>query len=229
MAEDQKTEEPKETQADLAGYPNVEALVEGYRNSSREAQRWRQTAEQLQGYGSAPRPEIPQRTRPEDRLADVGVPVDAIDQLVAERIQAAFAPLARGLEARSRILSRHPDYNEYEAKVAQFLSDTPEVAEVYGRLFGADAAGAMDYALLKYGEAEKRRHAPEKSKREPAAATEAQLPSSRSGDARRAEPVDAMVEDAHRRWRETGNKAAGMDYVRARLRQAIKHPDFGEG
>src|SRR3990172_2899147 len=133
---------PAALNPDLAGYPSVEALVAGYRASSQEAKKWMEEAQRKDREfqtAANPRPEIPQRsTDPFARLADYGVPPDDLRQGIREEIQAAFAPLARGFEARNQILTQHSDYGKFEADVAQFIAQDANLSQVYNRMFQAE-------------------------------------------------------------------------------------------
>ena len=98
---------------DLAGYPDVTRLVDGYRSSSDEAKRQRDRADkyeallgQMVANGVAnPRQSVPDRSSsPEDRLTDLGVPVDALSAYVDKKLSQAFEPISRGMQARGKIV-----------------------------------------------------------------------------------------------------------------------------
>lgn len=211
---------------DLAGYPTVEALVQGYRNSSQEAQRWRDRATQLdQALQAAnpPRQEVPSRgySSPYDRLAEFGLPVDAMRDALREEIRQEFQPIARGLSARSQVLGQYPDYQKYEADVANFVNGDPALAQTYNAMFSADPVGAMEYAFLKFGEQQRRQH-PEGRGKAPTQATEqahAQIPTARSGESRqRDEGGDDTIRQAWEHYQKTGNPTA---FAKARLGQVV--------
>jgi len=214
---------------DLAGYPSVDALVKGYRESGNEAKRQRERAEQLeqqyQGLQQSlanPRPQVPSRgTRPEDRLSEFGVPVDALGEFVASKLQEAFAPLAQGMNARTALLSQYPDYNKFEADVAAFIQSDPKLNETYQRMFAAEPAGAFEYAFLKFGES-RRRTAREGGQNGREESAQAQIPSGRTGDTQRMPQGNSA--DLQRAWEEyqrTGSKDAARAYGHARLRNVI--------
>ena len=226
MAENDATQEqpdgggtPNEP-ADLAGYPDVPSLVEGYRNSSREAQRLRN---QVQQAAAQPREQIPTlRQRPEDRLSEFGIPVDAMGEFVREQVGQLLAPLARGAEARTRLLGDYPDYLKFEVDVARHLQSDPELSETYNRMFQADPAGAMEYAFLKFGE-DKRKTTRPATERSPEESAHAAIPSQRKGDARRGpDEAGRAVEEAFKQYQQTGTSRDAAAYARARLHTVIK-------
>ena len=218
------------TPPDLAGYPTADELARGYRNSSAEAKRLaaenQRLQEQLQGLAANPRPDIPQRGRPEDQLRDYGIPVDVMEQFVNERVGQALAPLARGFEARGKVLQDYPDYNKFEAEVAQFINSDPDLSQRYARMFTADPAGAMELAFLKYGES-KRRSAPAGSPPNPQEIVDASLPGGRPGESRRVgSGEESDVQEAWAQFQKTGSPRDVEAFVKARLRQVIPDSHF---
>lgn len=230
-------QDPNQQQAplnpDLAGYPSVEALVAGYRASGGEAKKWREKSEQLEQqvqtlYQAAvnPRQAVPQRTSnsPYDRLAEYGVPADAIKEVVASELQQALQPLSEGFQARNALMSRYPDYTKFESDVAAFVQGDPNLNQTYQRMFAADPVGAFEYAFLKFGESRRRQHTQNGAANgEPAGdAVHASIPTARNGDARRQPAAqDAAIEAAYKRFMDTGSSEAARDYAKARLRTVI--------
>ena len=226
MADEQNQQPP-----DYAGYPSLEELIKGYRASGEEAKRLAREYNQYKQESEArwnalnARPDVPQRQRPEDRLAEFGIPTDAMDQFVNERLAQALAPLARGMEARNQVLREYPDYNKFEADVAQFIESDPDLRVRYPKLFAADPAAAMEFALLRFGE-RKRRESPTATQPTSADTTHAQLPDARSGDARKMGETNSQdVEDAWEKYRKTGSREDAEKYAHARLHNVIKE-DF---
>lgn len=219
---------------DLAGYPSTDELVKGYRASSTEAQRQRQRAEQLEARLSQieqqfTRQSVPQRANPADTLTEWGIPVNVLDEYVNQRVtegvSRAFEPLNGMAKGRNAMLTRYPDYQKFEADVANYVQSDPEVAQSYEKLFAADPAGAMEYAFLKFGE-QKRGETTNGNGNGAATAhqqqarSEAQIPSNRRGDARTM-PAAQEQENLTRSWesyQKTGNPA---QYVKARLKGVI--------
>lgn len=214
---------------DLAGYPDTESLVKGYRASGNEAKKWRETAEQkdreiaaLRSVEANPRQPIRDRSRPQDRLAEFGIPVDALQDLLREQIQETFAPIAAGLNARTSLQAKYPDYNKFESDVAQFIESEPDTKETYNRMFNADPAGAFEYAFLKFGES-RRRGVKERGATSQEDAVHSSIPMGRNGESRRQPEAHAVdVQDAWKKFQQTGSPQDARAYAKARLRTVIK-------
>jgi hypothetical protein len=222
-------------QPDFAGYADADALAKGYRESGNEAKRQRDRAEaaerQLQQLLTVnPRQDVTQRNggTPYDRLRDLGVPPEDLREAVrmeaGQMIQEAFTPIAQGFQARNQMLNQYSDYNKFEADVAKFISDDPDLSVRYPKMFNADPAAAMDYAFLKFGDSRRRSHkaAPGGAERE--AAAEARIPSSRGaggGGRPSTDGYDEAVNTAFQRWQQTGSRADGERFAKLRLNRAI--------
>lgn len=219
---------------DLAGYKSVDELVRAYRESSNEgkkqrerADRYEQSFEQRLGQIEQlfTRQQAPQRTTPEDRLSDYGIPVDALDQFLGDRLEKAiarqFEPIVKMGSARNSMLSSYTDYGKFEADVAKFVESDPSVQRTYSEMFKADPLGAMEWAFLKYGQAERGKvtgngqPTPQQQAR-----TEAQIPSNRAGDTRTLPQLngDQQTAQGWEHYQKTGDPRA---FAKARLRQAI--------
>lgn len=228
MGDEQKEEQQEELKPDLAGYPSVEALVNGYRESGKEAKKWRELAErhQREGDPANQRQAIPDRSQATatHRLMDYGIPEDLLDEFVNQRLEKAFQPIAASMTARSTVLSQYPDFVKFEQDVAQFLESDPRLNETYQRMFNADPAAAMEYAFLKFGDSRRRaggeRQRPPEIDQE---AAHAAVPGSRSGGGERR--PDAQDNDIRRAWEQfqkTGSSRDAEAYAKARLKTVIK-------
>ena len=230
MSVDANGQSPLPLNPDLAGYPTTEALVAGYRNSSAEAQRLRSEndknnallAQVLQnGLAGEPRRGVPDRSaRPEDRLTDMGIPVDALEQYVNERVQGALAPIARGMAARGKMVTDHPDYVQFENDVAQFIGSDPGLSQSYGKMFEANPEGAMEYAFLKFGES-RRRIGTQSNGSARDGIADAAIPGGRTGEGRRTPTQDSAIQEAFERYQKTGSSADAAAFAKARLRNVI--------
>lgn len=216
---------PQTPAPDYAGYSSVDELARGYRNSGSEAKRLaaenQRLQEQLQGYAANQRQDIPNRSRPEDRLAEFGIPADALNEFVIERVGQALAPLARGFEARNRVQTEYPDYMKYETDVANYIISDPEFSQQYNRIFAADPAGAMQLAFLKFGENKRKSVtvAPAPNAQE---MVDASLPGGRAGDSRRTEQsTEGEIDEAFRRYQKSGSQQDAEAYAKLRIRQSI--------
>lgn len=214
--------------ADLAGYPSSDELAKAYRASSVEGQRQKARADQetqarvaLEQQLAQYRQQVPQRGDPAQRLAEYGVPVEALEEFVTSRFTAAFEPIAKGALARNSLLTSYPDYQKYEADVAQFVNGDPALSQKYQRLFATDPEAAMEYAFLRFGE-NKRTTAGQTANGptpQQAARSEAQIPSNRTGDARNQTGAqDDLLARTWEHYQKTGNPTA---FAKARLRQTI--------
>ena len=214
---------------DLAGYPTVEQLVAGYRSSGSEAKRLREDKERLENLvvqlannGSNSRSPVPDRTStPESRLTEFGVPVEALEQLVNDRINRAFAPLTNGMQARTKFVADHPDYAKFEADVAQYIANDPELSASYPRMFEASPVQAMEYAFLKFGESRRRDH-PVVGNGTMSDSVDAAIPNSRGGESRRAPDGSQGLQDAYERFQKSGSSRDAQAYAKLRLHDVIK-------
>jgi hypothetical protein len=214
---------------DLAGYPDTNSLVQGYRNSSEEGKRQRERADKAEALlaqvmaqqlnGANPRQSVPNRATAADRLIEFGIPVDAMREVVGEQIAEAFRPIASGIRARQQIVGAHPDYVQYETDVASFLESDPELKADYDRMFEASPVRAMEYAFLKFGDS--RRSTVGQAQANPQGRADAGIPTSRAGEGRRVPPADAQVQEAFERYQKSGSSRDAQAYARARLHGVI--------
>lgn len=225
---------------DLAGYPDVPSLVAGYRNSSDEGKRQRERADRLEAFATklltegpgANRQDIPDRRGPSamDRLSTFGVPTDALDEYVGGRIKeavdAALRPLTRGVGARAQVVREHPDYVKFEADVSAFIEQDPLLSRAYPAMFEADPVGALEYAFLRFGESRRRAAGAgggngNGAGHERPGLADAAVPSSRSGDSRRAPDAQGDLQAAFERYQQTGSPRDAERYAKLRLRSVI--------
>lgn len=222
MADENVTQTPA---PDFAGYPNSDELARGYRNSSTEAKRLaaenQRLQEQLQGFAANQRPDIPNRSRPEDRLAEFGIPTDALEEFFVQRLGKAFEPLARAAQARPQVISEYPDYVTYETAVNDWVRSDPKRAAEYDNRFPGDPVGAMKLAFLEFG-AEKRKTATPTPQNAQEMA-DASLPGGRSGETRRPENYSNAgdIAEAWKNYQKSGSRADAETYARARLKNVI--------
>jgi hypothetical protein len=229
MADENVTQTPA---PDFAGYSNSDELARGYRASSQEAKRLaaenQRLQEQFQAAAANQRQDIPNRSRPEDRLAEFGIPADALNDFVNERVGQALRPLAEGFQARGRVLNEYPDYQKYEADVANFVNADPDFSQRYARMFSADPVAAMELAFLKFGEA-KRKVAPTPTAPNAQEMAEASLPGGRAGDSRMTElSGQGEIEEAFKRYQASGSQRDAEAFAKLRIRQSISDSHFRE-
>lgn len=227
--EDQNPNPQQPLNPELAGYPSVEHLVAGYKNSSEEGKRQRERADkleqlvtqQLMANAENQRRTVPDRSKkPEDQLTDYGVPVDALDAYLERKFDQKFAPITQGIQARGQIVAKHPDYIQFENDVAQFINTEPDMAQRYNAMFNVDPLGAMEYAFLKFGDS-RRGALPSANGGGREGISDASIPSSRSGDGRRAPDQGSAIQSAFERWQKSGSSADAAAYAKTRLRTVI--------
>jgi hypothetical protein len=215
---------------DLAGYPTVEALVAAKRSSDVEAKRLYDENQKkdallsqalMNGFQNG-RQSVPDRraTSPEDRLTEVGVPADAMTEIIRREIQQAFTPLTNGIQARGKMVSDHPDYVQFETEVSQFIANDPDLSARYPKMFEADPAGAMEYAFLKFGDSRRRANPATDSRI--GNPTDAAIPSSRAGEGRRAPDGSQALQEAYERYQRTGSSKDAQAYAKLRLHGVVK-------
>lgn len=233
MADEQEVQQPNQDQPlnpDLMGYPSVEALVNAKRASDAEAKKIRDErdalANQLRAVNTYvpeanPRQDVKRRDRPEDRLTEFGVPVDALEEYFNTRLQKAFEPVLAAANARSTIVGKYPDYNKFESDVNQFLQSDRELNETVGRMAQADPAGALEYAFLKFGES-RRKSFNTNGNGSQEDVTHAQIPGSRGGETRRQpDSVTGEIQRAWQQYQKTGSTGDARAYAKARLKTVI--------
>jgi hypothetical protein len=210
---------------DLAGYPSIDALVQGYRNSSQEAQRLSQRLQQVEQAMVQMQQPRTQSPRPEDRLSDLGIPVDALDEVINARLQKAFEPIAKGVNARSQVMAQYPDYVKFENDVNQYIQADPQLAQTYGAMFNADPVGAIEYAVLKFGESKRRSGAQNGDAGNRQEKVNAQIPTGRTSETRARQ--DAGTADiTAKAWEHFQKTGDPKPFAKARLRQGIPDSFF---
>jgi hypothetical protein len=232
MADEQNPQNPQDQrQPELAGYPNVDELLKGYRASSAEAKRLANENAKLAAEKEAiwnavnQRQDVPQRKTARDRLAEYGIPPDDVVELAKEVFADSLKPFADLAQARPKMLSEYPDYAKYEADVMDWVRADPVRERWYNEKFVLDPVGTAELAFLKFGEA-KRRSAPAPNAPTGSSPADASLPTQRSGDARRVDETNSQnVEDAWEAYRKTGSKADAEKFAHARLKGVIRE-DF---
>jgi hypothetical protein len=228
MAENENTPTPP----DYAGYQSAEELARGYRASSAEAKRLAAENQRLQEMAQMaaanPRQDIPNRTRPEDRLAEFGIPTDALEEFFVQRFGKALEPLANMANARNQVVSEYPDYVTYETEVNKWVREDASRAADYDQRFLKDPAGAMQLAFLKFGEA-KRKNAPIPQTPNAQEMADASLPGERVGESRRTDGLENQVQEAFEKMQKSGSSRDVEAFAKLRLKEAIPDSWFQAG
>ena len=218
-------------QPDLAGYPDLPTLVQGYRASSEEGKRQRERADKAEallremlsnGDAANPRQDVPDRraAAPEDRLTEFGVPADAVRELVDARVNAALEPITRGVQARQRMVERVPHYEKFEGEILQFLRGDPARWRQFSGLYGSDPEAALQWGVDSFASHEINAFSVGQLLGTNGSA-DAAIPTTRSGDGRRAPSQGAAIQEAFERFQKTGSQQDAMAFAKARLKSVI--------
>jgi hypothetical protein len=219
-------------QPDYAGYPSLEHLKQGYRNSSQEAQRLKAQAEMLEqqlAQVALQRTQAPQPQRnARERLQEVGMPVDDMMELISTSLGEALKPMYGAAMARPRMLATYgDDFGKFESQIYASINADPNLVQKHNQLMMVDPETAAEWAYLRYSEQQRRQHTqtqPPNGAVEQAR-SEASIPNSRSSDQRQSPGEADQAESRRRAWehyQKTGNPEA---YARLRIKESLS-PDF---
>ena len=202
-----------------------EKLQQDYAASSSEAKRLKQERDFFEQQAQTPRQPQQQSNDPMQRLRDEGWPVDTllpvIEAIADRKANDRLGVINTGLNARSKVLSEYPDYQENEGKVLKFINEDPIRQGKYDAMMRAGMMEeAMDWGFLKFKESQSGQAKGSGSAQTKA---DAAIPSSRSSDKRNNNNDEGadMMGRARAEFQKTGNPAARDAFVRSRLRQAI--------
>jgi hypothetical protein len=133
----------------LGKYDTPQAAKEGYWNAVQEMNRTKEqlnTAVALIQHLQQGQPQ-PQKNVPDyvERLESVGIPVNELNQLVADRAQAIaanvvnqqLAPIVQGAQARNVMQSTYSDFAENEQSIANTIQSNPALAQRFNALVSA--------------------------------------------------------------------------------------------
>ena len=221
-------EEPKSADDRIAELEaKLNAVTRDYSASSREAKRLADHVQALQSAYESPRQDIPMRNTAGQRLAEAAIPVDALEEFArgiaretaSQEFAQRFDPLMRGVQARQTMVGKHKDYAKWEADIGELLNTDPDFQQTYTRVFNADPVAALDLAYYTLGD--RKRRGRSNGTPDGQEASEAQIPSQRSGDARRIPQDGGALHEAARALRENRNPQTVAAYAKARLKTAI--------
>jgi hypothetical protein len=211
--------------ADLAGYPDVNALAQGYRQSGAEAQRQKARADALEQQIQELAAANQRNSQQQDvmsRLKEYGELGELVREVVRTEtnqiVQDAFQPITKGLAARGEVLARYPDYAQHEQAAFSFVQSDPELSREYNAILRVDPAAAMKYAFMSYGMQQRQNVQPPGGNDEMA---HAQIPNVRSGESRRQPDSTDRVRAAWERYQQTGSRGDAEMYAKARLRTVV--------
>ncbi len=237
MADEPANPDPQqqnESLDDFLGYRSLEALKQAHLSSGSHAKQLaaeNQALKQQMAAAVNPLPGGMQRQDPRSELNSWGLPVESLDAYLDQRITQAFAPIAEGLNARSKVLSEYPDWGKHEADVYQYVNSDPQLSQEYADIARVNPAAAMKYALRAYSDSKRRGHSGGNGATREVIANEtaqAQIPTNRPGETRQqGQGQDrAPVRAAFDHWQKTGDP---VPFSKARLREIIPDSFFQQG
>lgn len=94
--------------------------------------------EQARGYGLPdPRATVTERAeqRAQQRLDSLGIPSDAVTEVVRETFQELLQPVLAGMNARSYMQKTYEGYENVEDKLVAFLQENPDLLAEYQRTY----------------------------------------------------------------------------------------------
>jgi hypothetical protein len=230
MSDEPQNGQPPANQEDYAGYQNLEDLRRGYRASSDEGKRQKQRADQLeQRLTVIEQQMVANRPAAQDPLAEYGIPSQLIDQRIDQRaeqkaqeiIGRTLEPIIRGGQARNRVIQREPDYAKYEAEIANFIESDEQMHQAYQRAFTADPEVAIEWAMGRFTDHQRQQKNGRRAPKTEQGMSEAQIPSSRSGDARRVPDGEQQLREMKEQFRQEPSDQLARQIVKARLAQSI--------
>lgn len=195
-----------------------------YAASSEEGKRLAQRVQQFEQQFAERQP-VPRRA--EDRLQEIGVDTGALNEFFQERLNQTFQPIIQQAQAqqqgRSRILAEYPNYNEFESKVSQFVESDPALSAAYQQAYTANPQVAMEYALLKYGEAQRRANPAGNGIEHREQQAQAQVPNTSGGGQQRGSDhgPQERVQRAFEAWQQNPNRYTAEAFAKARFAQVV--------
>jgi hypothetical protein len=157
--DDSQGGQPDQEERLYAGkYKSVEELEKGYLNMQTVENQNNQRLAAIEARLGASDPDdriLPSerregRKRPEEVLEEMGIPSEAIGDLVLERITQALNPIIQGNQAREQLRHSYQNFDSLEGEVANFIASTPDVQTRYQRMFRVDQGAAMEWAIDRY-------------------------------------------------------------------------------
>lgn len=241
---------PAQEQKLLAGkYRNVEELEKGYNEfrgeldrireeNRRELDRERQRVDQFISQARQPQP---QPRDPLEELNTYGVPADPIREAIRsetarmrqefeneqrQRDQLLAEARTKVQQARSAVARQYPDFIQKAQSIADFVDSDTSLTERYSRLYETDPATAMEWAYLRYRDANP---APKRQSAAENPVTGA-LPAGQGTGERQPGAADQAYREELAKAREYYKTYKDpMPYVRARMRGLIPDSHFQQG
>ena len=109
------------------GYTNELELERAVYNSRSEGSRLAARVSELENDYRVMPSQAAAARRPSDELATIGIPTDALDAYVDERLNARLRPVLATNQALNRVKAENPDFARFEPQWNAWLSAHPEV------------------------------------------------------------------------------------------------------
>jgi len=149
-------------------------------------------------------------------------------KIAASEVQRAMAPMQEGFRARNEIENSYPGFVRAEKSVAEFIRRDPSLTEKFTRLYSGDQAAAMEWAFLKYQQANPGATARESAADNPL--TGAAPPSGGASSPSRADTSgQSRAEALDKAQRYYTVSKDPTPYLRTRLKDVIPDSHFKEG
>lgn len=100
-----------------------------------------------------PAERIAARSNPLDALAEAGVPVVELKELIKEQVMQGFQPIIQGANARQTMVQDYPEFAQFEGELAQFIEANPQLKARYNRAYAADPEVALKWAFTEFSRA----------------------------------------------------------------------------
>jgi hypothetical protein len=166
-----------------------------------------------------PADQMASRRDPLEALNEVGVPADAIMELVNRGVQNYIQPMMRAQDARQTVSNEYPDFEQHENNVANYLNGNPPLKQRYERMFQVDPTGAMEWAFQTY---QRKAQAPDQGIPDQSR-REAALPQSFGSPDRNSGSDAAKSEELTKRWEHAQRTGNWDQYLTARLELPESH------
>lgn len=134
-------------------YRDPDELERGYLHLQEMASKnWNELQELKAAGGERVSPNAQREARKsyERELEDLGVPPSAVRGLIEESLQEMLKPGVDVNAAREQVAGAFPNFKEIENDVADWVTSDSALQERYGRMFNADPAAAMEWAISAY-------------------------------------------------------------------------------
>lgn len=207
-------------------YRDPEELEKGYQNLQEMANKnWQELQElksQMESGRMNPAERREERRNPREVLEEFGVPAEAVLELVRNGVEDALRPVVEAQGARQEVAKHYPDFVKFEEDVAKWITSDPQLQSRYARMFSADQAGAMEWAITAYTR-EHERSAPAQDN--PYSTMEASLPPT-GGSGPRGYDYNAASDDMAKEMERARSTGDWSRYISQRLAGTVSDKHY---